>query len=684
MENKKIKILTIDDNEDNILSLNVLIKEAFPLALIFSALNGIKGLEIAAAEDPDLILLDIVMSDMDGYEVCRKLKSDKQLKDIPVVFITALRGDKESRILALECGAEGFLNKPMDESELIAQISAMVKIKANNLEKRDEKDKLTDMVSRRTIELEKELAQRKQVEEALRQSELKYYTLFQHAPMGYQSLNEKGFIIDINDIWLSIMGYERNEVIGKWFGDFLHPSHKELFRKVFPENIQRRDIIKSVIFQLLKKNGEMVVAEYTARIGRDEEGQFIRTHCIFQDITERKRAEEELVKAKTRAEDSDRLKSTFLANMSHEIRTPMNAIVGFAGMIADEDISNEDRDHFARIIQSRSEDLMHLINDILEISRIESGNATVMKSEMNLNNILHEIETEMKQKMERIGKSHLSLFCEIPLREKDLIFTSDPYILKQVFSNLIDNAIKYSQTGSIRFGYQTPAESSITFFVSDTGIGISPENQSIIFEHFRQAESLDPHQYGGTGLGLSICKGSLALIGGEIRVESEEGKGSTFFFSLPFELQIPEDWKATTAHEKTPGANEHPAPVTYDWSGKKILMVEDEKSNMEFLQIILGRTRAELIAAFNGYELKEMYDKLDFIDLVLLDIRLPDASGWDLAKEIKAIRPNLPVIAQTAYAMSGDKKKSEESGCDGYISKPISRDSLLKMISKLI
>jgi signal transduction histidine kinase len=547
MQDRNIKILAIDDNQDNLISLKALIKESFPFADIITALNGKRGIELADAEDPDLILLDIVMPGMNGFEVCRTLKASKKLSEIPVVFVTALKDDRESRLIALEAGAEAFLAKPIDESELTAQVRAMVKIKTAHIEKRDEKERLAALVADRTRELEHELAVRKRVEV-------------------------------------------------------------------------------------------------------------------------------ELIKAKNKAEESDRLKSTFLANMSHEIRTPMNAIVGFSQMISEPDLSVEERAEYSRIIQSRSRDLLQIINDILEISRIESGNATSVTSEVNVNNTLRKIETDTTRKLQRVNKSHITLVCETPEIPGELIFKSDPYIISQVFANLIDNAIKFTHSGTIRFGYQPLSGNCITFFVSDTGIGLSPENHTIIFEHFRQAESQEAPLYGGTGLGLSICKGLLVLLGGEIWVESGQGKGSTFFFRIPCEAephkQFPDIIKQVVRNSES----------HYNWSGKKIMLVEDEETNMQFLNIILNRTGAELVCATSGAEVRQLYDQCHSFNLVLLDIRLPDANGWDLAKEIKARCPNLPVISQTAYAMSTDHQKSEESGCDGYISKPINREQLLEMM----
>ncbi len=398
------------------------------------------------------------------------------------------------------------------------------------------------------------------------------------------------------------------------------------------------------------------------------------------DITERKKVEQSLIKAKEKAQESDRLKSAFLANMSHEIRTPMNAIVGFSALLSEPDCMEEERGKFSSIIQSRSDDLMRIINDLLEISRIESGNATVTKESISLNALVDEMETIFSQRIKSNKRSNLKIISEKVLRDSDAIITTDGYIIKQVYSNLIDNAIKYTDSGLVQFGYQKPEDNMITCYVQDTGIGITPENQHLIFESFRQAETSDRYRYGGTGLGLSICKGALALIGGSIWVESTPGEGSVFYFRIPFELPV-------TIH-RDPVAGE-PAPARpqgepLSLSGKQFLVVEDEESNMEYLSILFNHTGAGITWAITGSEVRAIYPELDKFDLVLLDIRLPDASGWDLVKEIKQRRPELPVLAQTAYAMQSDRIRSEEAGCDGYISKPIRRTELFQVIEKIL
>jgi len=411
----------------------------------------------------------------------------------------------------------------------------------------------------------------------------------------------------------------------------------------------------------------------------DNKGRISGLYGTVQDITKRKEAEEELRLAKDKAEESDRLKSAFLANMSHEIRTPLNAIVGFSSFFSDPDLSQEDKVKFSEIINSRSNDLLIIINDILDISRIESGNITIVKKQVLVNDILDEMEENFHLKLSQINKTNLQLICEKTLPTDQSGIITDENIVKRVFSNLIDNAIKFTESGTIRFGYHMPDNHTLTCYISDTGIGISAENQKVIFEHFRQAAIENPQKlYGGSGLGLSICKGFLELLGGKIWVESIPWEGSTFYFTIPFDQPPAQKTEPIRKHDNKPSGG------IPDWAGKKFLLVEDDQANMNFLTLLLKHTGAEVVYAYSGKDVRQQFDHLDTIDLVLLDIRLPDAIGWDLAREIKTLRPGLNIITQTAYAMSSDKQKSEEAGCNGFISKPFRQSEFYQIIAELM
>ena len=530
-----------------------------------------------------------------------------------------------------------------------------------------------------TIAQGNDITVRKQAEEALRESEERYIAISEYSNNAVCIVDENARIEWVSPQMTVISGYSAQQILdSESFVSFLAPESIEFVVSNFKKMLLGEPYEHHYEFLFIHSNGEKRLCEKYMMHFYDKHGK-IKLIISMTDITERNLAEIELKKSKEKAETSDRLKSAFLANMSHEIRTPLNAIVGFSGLLSNPDLSSVKRSKYAGIIQSRSDDLLYIINDILEISRIESGNEVVTKEQFEVNAIIDELEVDYKLKIRKINKSNLMLFSEKPLSDGQSEIFTDKQLVKRVFSNLIDNAIKFTGSGSIRFGYKSPENNTLTCFVSDTGIGISAENMEVIFEPFRQAEISDKKKlYGGTGLGLSICKGSLDLLDGKIWVESKPEEGAVFYFTLPFGQATEPKTECLFEFERKPGEN------TFEWAGKKLLIVEDEVTNMEFLNIILQPTRAELVCAVNGQNVRDLYDNLNTFDMVLLDIRLPDANGWDIAMEIKKIRPNLPVIVQTAYAMESDRIRSKEINCNDYISKPINRELLLKKISNFI
>ena len=394
--------------------------------------------------------------------------------------------------------------------------------------------------------------------------------------------------------------------------------------------------------------------------------------AIYKDITERIKIEKELINAKEKAEESDRLKSAFLCNVSHEIRTPLNAIVGFSALLNDEDLTREDRESFNNIIKSRSNDLLNIINDILDLSQIEANQMKVNVTEGKVGDLVDEIYKTFNLKKRVENKEHIELkIAEVFDPKYDLIKT-DFHRVKQIISNFLTNAFKFTKKGSIKIGSKL-VNNEILFYVSDTGIGINQDDLPKIFERFRQIEYSDKRSYGGNGLGLSISKGLAELLGGRIWAESELNVGSTFYLSIPYDP-----------------VNQVNKSVISDTESKqstiirKILIVEDDQYNLFFLEKLVKSLGYDYISAKNGkIAIEEFRENLD-IDLILLDIQLPDISGMDLLQIFKTERFEVPVIAQTAFAMEEDKVRILESGCDDYISKPIMRDILFKKIKQFL
>jgi PAS domain S-box-containing protein len=1212
------KILAIDDILDNLTVLKALIKEAFPKATVYTAINGKDGLALASTVNPDVIILDVVMPEMDGFEVCRRLKSTPQLKDIPVVFLTALKSNKESRIKALELGAEGFLGKPIDEPELIAQIRAMLKIKKGIDDKKNEKKRLEAMVARRTYKLElaqaasldlledlkMEIDARKKAEFMLRESEKKFRLLFDDAPLSYQSLDRNGSYIQVNKAFLETTGFRLDEIIGHHFSEFMSTDSTNQLKPILQQFIQTGKL-HNFEFEMFRRDGTTFWAEFEGRVSYDEQGNFIQSHSIFtditkrklteialkeseesfrglfnsvleaiylqdengtfievnkgaeemygynhnffigktpeflsapgkndlvevaylvkkayhgerqelefwgkrkngeifpkdirlypgkyfgkevvialaRDITEQKKAEEDLrlseeryriisgltsdyifqnqvnekgntkerwiagsfreitgytfdeykkpdawrtilhpddvaiekgafgklkknqkatievrikhksgriiwvrssifpiwdyeknrltgimgavkditkekrnrqiqeiqyniassmvtsptlhdlfltvkneldkviyaknffiahynsetgtlstlfgkdekefvteypaemtlsgrvikagkplifrkneikkladhdeikligkraevwlgapliiknkilgvivvqnyddpmvydektmeimgtvanqlslyivekrteefnlklskateqspvtivitntdgnieyvnpkftaitgytyeevlgknprvlksgehsaafykelwetissgkewkgefhnkkkngelfwetaiispifddagvathfvgvkeditekkkmmadlIRAKENAEESDRLKTAFLQNMSHEIRTPLNGILGFADLLTSETIDIYEMRTYANFIKTSGNRLLDLINNILDLSRIEAGSIHIKARPFVLNKLMIEAWQMFRIQAE---KKNIRFLYHHTLSDEESVIISDEAKINQVVTNLLSNAFKFTSTGRIDFGYNISG-SEIVFRVSDTGRGIPKEHQSRIFERFYQADISISRDFEGAGLGLPISKGLVKLLGGKMWLKSEVGKGTSFYFTLPYR---PSDKATDHPTDKLSIRSKKATPI--------ILIVEDDETSFLYLKTVLKLGKIEWVHATDGLQAIEMCRKNPKIGLVLMDIKLPGINGLEATRKIKAFRPDLPIIAQTAHAFTSDKKAASQAGCDDFITKPIPKNELLKIVTK--
>jgi PAS domain S-box-containing protein len=798
-----IKVLIIDDIKDNLFSLSALIKDIFPDALTFQALNGHIGIEIAGSENPDCILLDIQMPQMDGYEVCRLLKADPILRDIPVIFITALKEQKESRIEALEAGGEAFLSKPVDESELSAQIRAMVKIKSANIEKRFEKERLSTLVKERTNELNishqstlKLLDDLKKENAARIKSEERYRTIVENIGEGIGFVNSDEQFIYVNSAAEEIFGVEPGGLAGMNLDQFISPYQLKLVQEQTSKRIRGNKSVYEI--DIHRPDGEIRTIVVTAVPHADKESGFIGTYGVFRDITDSKSVKdalieserlltesqkvaglgtyvwniatgywkssdildeifgidekyirtlegwadivhpdsremmnnhvaidilknhqrfdkeykiqrqsdgkarwvhglgeleydihnnpvrllgtilditlrkqdelllqeknEELIKAKAKAEESDRLKSAFLTNMSHEIRTPMNGILGFTGLLKKPGLTDEELKSYIAIIEKSGARMLNIINDIVDISKIEAGHMEVYLSSTNINKQIEYLHSFFKPETEKKGLL-LSFSNGLPIEEA--IIKTDKEKVYAILTNLIKNAIKFTMTGGIEFGYSmNPGKAAhLKFYVRDTGIGIPKEKQKIVFERFRQGSESLTRNYEGAGLGLSIAKAYVEMLDGKLWLESEEGKGTTFFFTIPANKAIAEK------------IENKPAEFAFDLlnkkiKGLKILIAEDDDASQILIEMNVKGYSKEVVKVRTGLEAVKTCMHDPDIDLVLMDIKMPEMDGYEATKQIRKFNTDIIIFAQTAFVNSGEKAKAIESGCNEYISKP--------------
>lgn len=378
------------------------------------------------------------------------------------------------------------------------------------------------------------------------------------------------------------------------------------------------------------------------------------------------------LREKEKAEQSDMLKSSFLSNMSHEIRTPMNGIIGFSQLLIHE-TNPEARDNYIKIINESGETLLQLINEILDLSEIESGQGKIIYKTFNINKLLREILQTFETERGKLNKNILTLELNIPDKNPLDFVVMDPVRLKQIFSNLIDNALKFTDSGKIVFGYKRSGIKEIVFFVSDTGIGISREEQEIIFDRFYKIEGGAKKLYRGTGLGLAISKQLVEMMDGEIWLESEPGKGSDFYFALPFK-EIPPLNKDKDKNEKS----ETP------WKGKRMLIAEDEELNYKLYHEIFMPTGLDITRAENGRIAVDLFDKEQNFDVIILDLKMPELNGIQVFEHIRSRDKEVPVFAVTAFAMEDEKQKIEMLGFNKYFSKPINKKDLFSALDEIL
>jgi signal transduction histidine kinase/CheY-like chemotaxis protein len=428
------------------------------------------------------------------------------------------------------------------------------------------------------------------------------------------------------------------------------------------KRIQNENKIKENEQSLIKQNADYFILnkEYSSL-----NVELTKGLNLIQDIND------ELNISKEKAEESDHLKSAFLANMSHEIRTPMNAIVGFSNFLLEPGLSKEKVEDYVQIINASCQQLLSVISDIIDISKIETGQISIDLEMVDINNLLDELFTTYKEIVEA---KQLSLHYTCDRTVGHIQLNTDGNRIKQIICNLLNNAIKFTYAGEIEFGYNVK-ENFIELYVKDSGIGIAPENHALIFQRFNQIEPADKKIYGGNGLGLSISKVLVEKLGGTIIVNSELGIGSTFIFTLP--------------HQKEEEKNVSPASKArpdqlINWKEKTILIVEDEKNNHAYIKELLSSTEVAVLDAWDGEEAVEQAKNHTEISLVLMDIKMPKMDGYEATRLIKKNRPILPVIAQTAYSLSQDRKKALEAGCDNYISKPINKDRFIEVLTSYL
>jgi PAS domain S-box-containing protein len=550
-----------------------------------------------------------------------------------------------------------------------------------------------------------DITDRKHAEQALKEAELKYRTIADYTyDWEFWRLPDDSFIYH-SPSCSRITGYSANEFYSNQnlIRSIIHPDDRNIWENhILSTNTDHAT--QKTEFRIINRDGSVKWIEHFCNAVFDEDGNYIGRRGSNRDIGYRIEAEQKLLKqnkeylalneeltefnlrilqmnnelnaARKKAEESEKLKTAFLCNMSHEIRTPMNAILGFSELLIRPSTKEDKKIRFSKLIKQRSEDLLNIITDILDVSKIEVGQMSLYETQISLNSIISELKEYYQLRLESLkNEREIHFDLQINILKKDYAIIVDNKRLKQILTNLLDNAIKFTFEGKVTLDYQIVDNNELIFTISDTGIGIPVDKQHIIFDRFRQAEDcIEARRFGGSGLGLSIVKGLTELMGGKIWFNSKENEGTSFYLSFPIK----------TNDIVVPTESIHEITEVPEWNNKTVLVVEDDEANAELLSEILSATNINIINAKNAREAIDSFKEHQRINLVLLDVRLPDESGLQLLKTMKMMRPNVPVIAQTAYASDDDQKECIDAGCSGYLSKPIKYIKLINKISEFI
>ena len=581
------------------------------------------------------------------------------------------------------CGLGVILSQPL--SHLILTVLAMlvvicaiivffsVQLKRVNGELLERNKQISDIntdlqKSNQELAIQKELITKKHFE-----SDKFYEMLVQSANDSISFYDRDWNLKFTNSAFYTMIGYDRDSYNSLNPPDLIHPEDQDYQLR------REQSLVNNGFFEtelrLRHKAGHYVNLSTRSVTVRSDSGEVLGALTISRDITRLKQVHEDLIKANIGAEASNRLKSNFLANISHEIRTPLNSVVGFSNLLLNNNLTNEVKEEYIEHINHNSEKLLQIIGDIIDLSRLESSQIEITYEEASLSAIVNEIIEEARQIIRRNEKPIILNVKNHFEDVGDLIFT-DRIWLKRVLNHLMDNAVKFTLEGSVEFSYLLENQ-NIVFKIRDTGIGINKENLGRIFEEFRQEFDGHHRPFEGLGIGLTLAKEVIERMGGKIVVESEKGVGSEFSFSIPYRpAGSPKSKVATVINESIM------KPI--DWSSRKCLLVDDNKDVLIYLNRVLTDTGVSIITARSGFEAIEIIKATPDIDVVLLDMQMPEMNGIETTREIRKIRKNLPIIAQTAFIFEDDKDIILEAGCDACLIKPIRREHLLTVMSSFV
>lgn len=526
----------------------------------------------------------------------------------------------------------------------------------------------------------RDISERVETEMKLNESKRQLSTLIDNLPgIAYRCQNDEYWTMDfISDATLAVTGYDANDILNNRklsFNDIIIEEDRQHVKDIIEDTIYKHEKF-NIKYRIETKSGEIKWMWEQGCAVYNEDSSISHIEGYITDITEAQNREKELIKAKEKAEESDRLKSTFLATMSHELRTPLNGIIGFSELL-DKNTPPDQVEVYSNNILDCGKSLLSIIEDIFDLALLETETLNINTQSFKIFEIYLYNKTFIEDLLIKSGKSNdIELTYNPDEYIMDYFIESDKFKINQVLANLIKNAVKFTEKGNIELGFYSKDQKNITFYLKDTGIGIAPEHKDLIFDIFRQVDEGNEKSYGGTGIGLTISKMIAKALGGDLTLESEEGEGSTFYFTFPIlhSKEIPVSNKKEIKEEEN----------KLDLSHIKILIVEDEEINLFLLESILEEYNPQIIKAENGLEAVIKFHENQDLDIILMDIKMPMLDGFEATKKIRETNSSVPIIALTAYSYNEEIEKIKSCGFNSYIPKPYNKSELLSAIQELI
>lgn len=670
--NEIVDILMVDDRPDGLLAMEALLTDPEKYRLV-KANSGLEALALVEQYDFAVILMDVQMPEVDGFQAARLIRQKKAYVHIPIIFVTAINKDDRYVYQGYESGAVDYIFKPFDPLILTSKVAVFADL---HLQKRKVRWQAEELARNEA------LLHRSYIQSLEFESLKRYQNLADAIPHIVWRASSEGTVDYYNQLWSSYTGMSLEQSLGTGWQEAFNSYDLRILLTTWSDAIHEARNFETEC-RIRRHDGVYRWHWIKGVPEKNSDGQVIAWLGTCTDIQDRKSFEKKVVEAQKNAEAASLAKSQFLANMSHEIRTPLSAIMGFTELMMDEDATDDEKNTNLQIVRRNGQQLLKIIDEILDISKVEAGRLETENEVVNLVDLMSGIESLMEVQANAKG---IDLKIEIDQKIPDCVRT-DETRLRQILINVIGNAIKFTHDGEVRvtvtYGMNEEGLSLLKVLIQDTGIGLDPKAEEQLFTPFHQADTSTTRLYGGTGLGLALSRQLARALGGDVWLDrSELGQGSTFVVQINAEPTECSVWVKSLreAQKKSRGPQKS---EQRELEGAKILLVEDAEDNQVLISHFLARAGAEIDMASNGQEGIQKALANEYT-AVLMDIQMPFVDGYEATTQLRQAGYLKPIIALTAHALREEREKALQIGCDGHLTKPIDRVQLIENLKKFV